>query len=161
MAGALYLAAVSTHLLAAVIWLGGMFFLALVGAPVLRRVERADLRRALFEGMGRRFRVVGWSAIALLVVSGVLLVHLRGWLGPALDGSLWGTPVGRLLAWKLAAVGAMLALTAVHDLLLEPRAAADEAAALRLRRRSAAFARGAALLGLLVLFYGVRLARGL
>lgn len=161
MTGALYLTTVALHLLAAVVWLGGMFFLALVGAPVLRRVEPADLRRALFEELGRRFRVVGWTTIAVLLATGVLLVHLRGWLFPALDGSLWGTHVGRLLAWKLAAVGAMLATTAVHDLLLEPKLVADEAAALRLRRRSVRFARAAALLGLLVLFYGVRLARGL
>lgn len=33
-----YYLTVSIHLLAALFWLGGMFFLALVGAPALRRL---------------------------------------------------------------------------------------------------------------------------
>jgi hypothetical protein len=39
----LYYATVTAHLLAALLWLGGMFFLAIVGAPVLRSVEPAAL----------------------------------------------------------------------------------------------------------------------
>ena len=40
----LYYASVSVHVLAAMLWLGGMFSLAVVGAPVLRRVEPPALR---------------------------------------------------------------------------------------------------------------------
>ena len=41
----LYNLVVTLHVLAALFWLGGMFFLALVGAPVLRAVEPPELRR--------------------------------------------------------------------------------------------------------------------
>ena len=41
----LYYLSVTLHLLAALSWLGGIFFLALVGAPVLRAVAvRAAVR---------------------------------------------------------------------------------------------------------------------
>jgi putative copper resistance protein D len=156
-----YLAAVILHVLAAVIWLGGAFFFALVGAPVLRRVNPPELRRALFDALGRRFRVVGWSAVAVLLASGTALVHGRGWTSAALDGSLWSTPGGRMLAWKLAAVAGMVVATAVHDFSLGPRAAVAGPDAESLRRRSARWARAGALLGLLALVAAVRLARGL
>jgi hypothetical protein len=36
-----------------------MFFLAIVGAPVLRSVEPAALRQRLFHEVGLRFRALG------------------------------------------------------------------------------------------------------
>jgi uncharacterized membrane protein len=54
-----YFIAVTLHVLAAVAWLGGMFFFA-IAAPVLRRIEDEDVRVALFDSLGRRFRLVGW-----------------------------------------------------------------------------------------------------
>lgn len=161
MGGGWYLPAVTAHVLAAVVWLGGVFFLALVGAPVLRRLEPPELRRELFDALGRRFRIVGWVAVAVLLATGGWLVGLRGWLGPALDGSLWGTPAGRLLAAKLAAVAVMVAVTAVHDFRLGPQAGAGGPGAETARRRSAAYARAGALFGLLALLLAIRLARGL
>src|SRR5678815_1418459 len=44
----LYFLNVTVHLLAAFVWLGGMLFLGLVGAPVLRGVAPAALRQQLF-----------------------------------------------------------------------------------------------------------------
>src|SRR5690554_4486628 len=48
----LYHLNVTLHVLAALLWLGGMFFLAVVGAPVLRKVEPAALRARLFQELG-------------------------------------------------------------------------------------------------------------
>jgi uncharacterized membrane protein len=56
------------HILAAIIWIGGMFFLPLVLVPVLRRQE-PKLRAVLLDAVGRRFRTVGWIAIGLLLVT--------------------------------------------------------------------------------------------
>ena len=69
---------VTVHVFAALLWLGGMFFLGVVGAPVLRNVEDPALRRDLFVALGERFRTVGWVAIAVLLVTGVLNLWLRG-----------------------------------------------------------------------------------
>jgi uncharacterized membrane protein len=74
----LYLASVAAHVLAALVWLGGMFFLALVGAPVLRTIEPASLRGRLFRELGQWFRIVGWACIAILLLTGILNLALRG-----------------------------------------------------------------------------------
>src|SRR5689334_7333788 len=60
----IYLLNVTLHVLAAMLWLGGMLSLALVGAPVLRQVDPPALRAELFTRIGRRLRGVGWGAIA-------------------------------------------------------------------------------------------------
>lgn len=161
----LYYVNVYIHVLAAVFWLGGMFFLAAVGAPVLRRVEPPPLRQQLFRQLGTQFRTAGWVAIAVLVVTGLLNLHLRGFLTSERlgSGAFWATPYGRTLALKLAAVGAMLVLQAVHDFVAGPRASRQHpgsAGAIRTRRSAAMLARIGAVLGLVVLYAAVRLARG-
>ncbi|HEY7482574.1 MAG TPA: DUF4149 domain-containing protein [Gemmatimonadales bacterium] len=161
----LYYATVTAHLLAALLWLGGMFFLAIVGAPVLRSVEPAALRQRLFHEVGLRFRALGWTALGVLLVTGVLNLQFRGWLhwGVLSDPAFWRTPTGLALGWKLAAVAMMLVVSVMHDFFVGPkagRAAPGFAEGLRLRRRAAVLARLNALLGLVVVVAAVRLARG-
>jgi uncharacterized membrane protein len=161
----LYLASVTIHLLAAMLWLGGTFFLAAVGAPVLRRVEPPALRADLFRRLGARFRVVGWFAIGILLATGVLNLSLRGLLDADMltDAAFWGGPYGRILGWKLALVAAMTSLSAVHDFVLGPRAsrlAPDSPEALAARRRAAWLARINAALGVALVAVAVRLVRG-
>ena len=163
---ALYLVNVTVHVLAAMLWFGGMLFLAAVGAPVLRAVEPAALRQQLFQQLGLRFRSAGWWAIGVLVVTGVVNLHYHGWLRwSGVFGSpvFWSSPAGHALAAKLAAVLAMLVVSAIHDFVLGPRAgrvAAGSPEAVALRRRAAWLARVNALLGLVVVAAAVRLARG-
>ena len=71
---------VTIHLFAAVFWLGSLFFLAAVGAPVLRKVEPPELRQKLFKRLGEAFRPLGWSLIVTLLVTGTLVLHTRGLL---------------------------------------------------------------------------------
>jgi uncharacterized membrane protein len=162
----LYLANVTVHVLAAMLWLGGMLFLGVVGAPVLRAVEPPALRQQLFQLLGLRFRTVGWWAIAVLVATGIVNLFYRGWLhwdGVLGSASFWRTAVGHALAGKLVAVAMMLGVSAVHDFVLGPlagTAAPGSPRALTLRRRAALLARANALLGVLVVVAAVRLARG-
>jgi putative copper resistance protein D len=160
----LYLASVTLHLLAAIVWLGGLFFFALAGAPALRRVEPPALRAQLFRDLGRRFRIVGWAAIAVLVVTGIGNLALRGFLRWEIlgDPAFWRGAYGRPLAWKLASVAAILVVSALHDFVLGPRASRAEPGspeAIRLRGQAAWLGRLNAVIALVLVAAAVRLAR--
>lgn len=147
------------------LWLGGMFFLAAVGAPVLRRIDPPSLRSELFRAFGARFRVVGWIAVGILLATGVLNLALRGLLDAETlgDAAFWSRPYGRALAWKLGLVAAMVSLSAVHDFVLGPlssRLVPGSPEALAARRRAAWLARINAALGVALVAVAVRLARG-
>jgi len=163
---ALYYANVTIHVLAAMLWLGGMFFLGIVGAPVLRATEPPALRQRLFQTLGTRARNVGWWAIVALLVTGVANLQARGWLhwdGVLGSRQFWQTGSGHALAMKLVAVTAMLVVSVMHDFILGPmagRAVPGSPAALVLRRRAALLARANALIGVVVVIAAVRLARG-
>lgn len=160
-----YLPLATIHVLAAMFWLGGMFFLALIGAPVLRRIEPPSQRQALFHAFGLRFRRLGWATLATLVVTGTLLLRIRGllvWDGVLDSADFWRTHTGVALAVKLGSVTVMLLTSGVHDFVLGPaagRAVSGSDEALALRRRSARLARFTALLGLLIVIAAVALVR--
>ncbi len=161
---ALYYVSVTIHVLSALVWLGGMFFLALVGAPVLRAVENPELRQRLFDQLGYRFRSVGWLSLGVLLVTGVVNLWYRG----ALNMALWRDPAFVSSGWamalqiKLAAVVVMLVVEAYHDFVLGPRAGqvtARSPEALVLRQRASFFARVSAIAGIVIILAAVRLAR--
>jgi len=161
---ALYHVAVFVHVFSAIVWLGGMFGLALM-APVLRGAGDPGLRQRLFQEVGTRFRTVGWICIGLLVLTGTAQLWFRGWWGWAVwgDAAFWTTATGRALAWKLGLVTAMFAVQAVHDFRHGPRAGrldptSDQARAMR--RWASWLARLNALLGILVVWFAVSLVRG-
>jgi uncharacterized membrane protein len=160
----LYIINVTLHVFAALIWLGGMFFLALVGAPALRTVEPPPLRAQLFKVVGERFRTVGWICIIVLLITGLLNLRFRGFLSWDMLGSanFWSTLYGKTLAVKLLAVTGMLIIQTVHDFFHGPaasRAAPGSEEALRMRRAAALMARVSAILGIIVVLAAVRLAR--
>ena len=163
---AVYFASVTLHVLAAMVWLGGLFFLGLVGAPVLRRAEPATLRQHLFHVLGLRFRVVGWSALGVLVVTGLLNLQYRGllqWRGTLGEGVFWRSALGRALAVKLVAVAAMVVISFFHDWIYGPRsglAPAESPEAAAFRRRAVILAQVNTLLALVIVAAAVRVARG-
>ena len=145
------------------VWIGGRFFVALVAVPVARRRPPAE-RVALLDALGRRFRAVGWSAIVVLLVTGVANVALRGVTWQAvLTGQLLASPFGQLLAAKLLVVLAMLGFSAWHDFGVGPastRRAADPQRSAALRRRASWIGRANAALALVVIALAVFLVRG-
>ena len=161
-----YYVVVTIHVLAAMLWLGGMLFLGVVGAPVLRAIEPPALRQRLFHQLGLRFRTIGWIAIAVLVTTGVIMLGLRGllhWSGAFGSAAFWRTAFGITLGAKLAAVVTMIVVSAVHDFLLGPaagRATPGSPEAVALRQRAALLARANAFVGILLVLAAVRLARG-
>ncbi|HXF93029.1 MAG TPA: DUF4149 domain-containing protein [Nitrospiraceae bacterium] len=103
------------HLLAAVSWIGGMVFLSLVLVPALRREGVSSQRTALFRVIAFRFRAVVWFSIAVLVITGPILLAHRGL--SLLEPSRWPA----VLTAKLSLVLLLLALTGVHDFAVGPR----------------------------------------
>jgi uncharacterized membrane protein len=155
------------HVVAAAVWVGGMIFIAAVLVPVVRSPEFAKHAGPLVKATGRRFRGIGWFVLGVLVVTGFLNLAYRG-IGPAewFSAELWATPFGRRLAVKLALVAVVLAVSGVHDFSIGPRAgrAVSEAPgspeALALRRRASLLGRFNLILGLVIVGFGVVLARG-
>jgi uncharacterized membrane protein len=149
------------HLVAAVSWIGGMVFLSVVLVPILKREPFASQKTLLFLAMARRFRVVVWGVIAVLLFTGPLLLHQRGI--PIADPSRWPTT----LAVKLGLVTILLLLTLAHDLIIGPRVGRIVQLPTESRTRfdhalvlwSRWVARFSLLLALAVLFAAVMLAR--
>lgn len=114
------------HVLSAIVWIGGMLFIALVLVPVVRRLDDAALRTRLVHAVGLRFRTVAWIALAALVLTGLANLWERPYL--------LGAPRFHL---KLGLVVVALGLASVHDFVLGPRAGvpgADPAVRVRASR---------------------------
>lgn len=110
-----YLLLIWVHLLSAVAWIGGMLFLSLILAPLVRSRTATPEFAALFRCAARRFRFVVWIALTVLVSTGPILLPQRGL--SVLDPAGWP-----LIFWvKLSLVTLLVAFTAAHDLVLGPR----------------------------------------
>lgn len=142
----LLIASIWIHILAAMVWIGGMAFVSLVLVPALRRMEDPAVRADLLKQVARRFRVVAWGSILVLIATGMANLALLGqW--PSLE-----TSFGRVLAVKLIAVGVMLALTGLHDVTASVNGGVPVGATRWLPR--AGF-----ILGLVVVLFAVSLSR--
>ncbi|MBI4240282.1 MAG: DUF4149 domain-containing protein [Candidatus Rokubacteria bacterium] len=158
-----YLVSVWLHILAAAVWIGGMGFLVVVLVPVLRRPEHRAAAPALICGTGVRFRWVGWISLGVLLASGTFNLAFRGigW-ADVTTGRFWQGPLGI----KILLVAVILLLSALHDFVVGPRAAALGQAnpgapeAVRLHRQAAWLGRFNLLLALVVVALGVMLVRG-
>lgn len=69
------------HLLAALIWVGGMFFAYMVLRPAAVEVLEPPQRLRLWDAVFRRFFKWVWGAVATLLVSGLYMIYLYGGIG--------------------------------------------------------------------------------
>ena len=132
------------HLMAGVVGLGGMGFMLLILIPSLG-VLSTEQREALSKAVAGRFRWASWSAITLLVVSGLFNIRQFYWQVP------WG-PAWKFLTLKIVLsfvlFGIVLGLT-IPFRLFEP---------LRARRRMLLLV--AFILGVVVVLISAYLRRG-
>jgi len=101
------------HLLATVIWIGGMAFNIWVLRPSLTVIEPTKRVKLVGETL-KRFIYFAWLSIALLIVTGVFL-------GRTTSGTLLSTNYGIILVTKHATVIAMAIIVAVISFLLFPK----------------------------------------
>ena len=162
----LYVLSVWLHIVAAAVWVGSMAFFALVVAPVIRTGSSESLG-PLVRSLGVRFRVLGWTCLVVLVLTGISNLAIRGFGASELvSEAFWGTPFGRALAYKLVVVAAVIGSTLAHDLLFTARAigrlgdAPSAPDVVRRRKIASWLGRATLLLSLAVLLLAVVLVRG-
>ncbi|CAM3710020.1 CopD family protein [Tsukamurella strandjordii] len=122
-----------THILACVIWLGGVFVL---GAAGLRARRTGVDGAGAFERMWARFSVWAMAAVVAVIVSGVWL----SWVHVGTVGQFVSTSYGRFLLLKIVLVMLMVAAGAYNVRVLIPgirraRLAGDDAGFVRLALR--------------------------
>lgn len=88
------------HVLGAVLWVGGMVFAIFVLRPALSLLEPPQ-RLALHEVVLKRFFLIVWHAMPILLLTGYLL--LFGWYG-GFRGAGWHIHVMHLTALLMAGV---------------------------------------------------------
>lgn len=141
------------HILAAMFWIGGMLFFSLILVPSLGALPRSD-RTELMGRIGQRYRKAGWISLAILLATGLIRLYHLNWL--PLTGGRW--------IWaKLALILLMLIMTLLHDLILGPRSIRISqlcGASHPLQTRVRWMARFNLLIGLLVVFAAIYVARG-
>ena len=162
-----YIFAVWLHIVAAMVWVGGLVCFAAVLVPLSKQPAFEHLSSKLLTESGLRFRWVGWSALTVLVMTGIYILGVRGYTwGDVLSGGLWKGSFGDVLAIKLGLVGVLLVINAWHDFYVGPRAAESvraqpgSADTHRLRRSASWAARLTLILSLAVVFLAVLLIRG-
>lgn len=169
----MYHLSVFLHLFGAMIWTGGIFFLVLVVVPVARKLPPHE-RAALITTVASRFRIVGYSSLALVIVTGLVNLGYRGvtWES-VVTGTLWQSTFGQLVVAKVALVLVMLLVSVTHDFVVGPASTRAQANAgeqptpevqrelAALRRKAAWLARLTGVLVLAVVITAVLLVRGL
>ncbi len=149
------------HLVATVVWLGGLFLLTLLVWPATRHSLSANPERhRLLDRLRKRFQPLSWLSLAVLLVTGLFQMtadeHYEGMLQ---FSNPWSRAIllkhvamagmvvcGLLLHWRVAP-----ALERLGWLLQRERG--DAAEWERLRRQEVRLARASVGLGLLVLLF--------
>ena len=160
----LYLVSCWLHVMAAVAWLGAAVFIVVAVVPAMRRIEERAQAASLMRAMTQPLRWLGAGALLLFFVTGSYNLQVR--FGQALaDSDFWNSRVGLAVAAKLALFGLIVAVAALHDLWLGPKASAAAAedpnadATRRLRQQARFCGRLNLILGLLMVALGVLIVR--
>jgi uncharacterized membrane protein len=97
------------HLLGMAVWLGGVMYQAHVLMPMARRSDGPS-GAATFLGAARRQRPIGWTALALVVLSGLYNVTQLGPIDRVMQSG-----AGLLLAGKFIFVLLLIMIAAQRD----------------------------------------------
>ena len=104
------------HVLSASVWVGGTVVLVFVGVPAIRQLE-GEARATAMRTLGRRWRPIGWSAMAVAILSGLWLTDRHG----GFDRAALDTNFDRTLILKSVLVALLVVGGLLHDYVLGPR----------------------------------------
>lgn len=146
-----------THMIATVVWIGGLAALALLVLPSAEKALSDEAKAALLEGIQRRFDPLAWFSLAVLVVTGLIQMSAN----PNYEGFLnFGNRWAVAILVKHLSIGAMVVVSAVITWGILPSlrrsafriARGGEAPEIdRLRKRNLALIRANLILAVLVL----------
>jgi putative copper resistance protein D len=104
------------HVLGAAVWVGGSVALTFIAVPVIRLLA-GETRQQAMRGLGEHWRPIGWSALLLLVATGIpLATHVLPEGGAGAAG-VFGVKMGSFVA--------LVATAYTHDFVLGPRLAGE------------------------------------
>lgn len=106
----------AAHVLAASVWVGGTVVLVAIAVPFARTLS-GETRAQALRALGRGWRMLGWGAMLVAVVTGLQLAAADG----AFDDA--SSDFDTVLVGKLAAVGLLITGALLHDFVLGPRLA--------------------------------------
>jgi len=112
-----YYISVWLHIVAAAFWIGGMLFLPLILLPGIKNNPE---RRNLLMSTGLKFRFYGYIVLAIMFVTGLLNIYLRG-ISFSLDFFI-KTRFGQLVELKIILFVLMLMISLMHDLIVGRKA---------------------------------------
>lgn len=162
-----YLTSVFVHILAAIVWIGGMFFLALVAVPVIKKPALNKISAVLFQQTGIRFRIVGWICLILFLITGLfnLFYRLQDWQA-LVSARFWNGVFGETLLIKLILFAIILVMSLIHDFYIGPKATAawqedpNSREARKLRKNASWFGRINLILGVAAVYLAIGMIRG-
>ncbi len=143
------------HLMAAIVWFGGMIFMALIIQPVLRKSLSLESRMVVYHETGMRFKRVQWVCFGILIGTGSFMVWERG---------IPFESFSSLISVKLILVITVIILSFLHSQRWGPRLVAvssdpQSPAYLALARKLRIFGQVNLIASLAVIFLGVLIRR--
>jgi putative copper export protein len=149
-----YYVSVWLHIIGAAFWIGGMLFLPLVLLPGIK--GHPD-RKNLLMATGLKFRFYGYIVLALMLITGLLNIYLRG-LSFTLDFFILSR-YGQLVTYKIILFAFMILICLLHDLVIGRKAIAQmEDQSVKLIARWSG--RLLLIIALAMAFIGVMISRG-
>jgi copper resistance protein D len=164
---ALFVISMWFHLLAAVVWIGGLLFISMVLVPTLREPSLRAQAMLLLRTTGQKFKRIAYASLVLLVVTGVANVYFR--VGGSLEvlGGFMGVWWGQMLIAKIVLTFVVIGFALYHDFAVGPAATRaveadpDAPETQALRRRASWIGRINLLLSLVIMTLALLLVRGL
>ena len=102
------------HMAASVVWIGGLFFQALVLPPALRKLPE---RGQILEALRRRFQPLAWLSLAVLIGTGLTQMAANpNYTGVLSFENAWS----RAILAKHLALGLMVAVAVYQTWVIQP-----------------------------------------
>jgi uncharacterized membrane protein len=110
--------AYALHMLATVVWIGGLLYQSIFLLPEVRRINEPEIILALLERLRTRFQPVAWLSLAILIGTGLIQMATNpNYAGILAIENTWS----KAIFIKHIAIGFMIAIAAYQSFLLYPR----------------------------------------